>query len=353
MGKSTHQLKKRDSKGIQIQESAPKTPEQNGKAEIVGRHIVETARAARINAGLLEFLWPQAVTHTVDIRNLTPKKQLGWKTPHELLGRTLNLPEKSIELYTKHLHIFGCEAYVRIPEEDPEFVKARKTKERTRKGQFVGTEGLRGHIFVVWIPEKRRLFRSRDVQFREEIKDLPEEPSVEIKETEEENTYRVTVPNRNEETEQESTQKPVGSEDETSEDPAGHWYVTPDSIAGGDEVQEILDHEWYPEDIDPEALNPAEDRTVPEEQENESSEQAAAPQETQQKKPKGRQSRKDKVPQEPTRSSSRKNKGEHHDAFAKKHFTTYISFVAAQIVKQFVPQSLKAAIEGPDREICG
>jgi transposase InsO family protein len=43
-------------KGIDIRESAPRTPEQNGKAEIVGRHIVETARATRINAGLPEFL---------------------------------------------------------------------------------------------------------------------------------------------------------------------------------------------------------------------------------------------------------------------------------------------------------
>ena len=110
------------------------------------------------------------------------------------------------------------------------------------------------------------------------------------------------------------------------------------------------DHEWYPEDIDPEALNPTEGRTVPEEQGDESSEQASAPQEIK-KKPKERQSRKDKVPQEPTRSSSRKNKGEHHDAFTKKHFTTYISFVAAQIANQFVPQSLKAAIEGPDRDM--
>jgi hypothetical protein len=170
-------------KGIEIRESAPRTPEQNGKAEVVGRHIIETARAARINAGLPESLWPQAVTHAVDVRNLTPKKQLGWKTPHEVFGKALNLPEKSITPYTKHLCIFGCEAYVRIPEEDPEFVKARKTKERAQKGQFVGTEGLRGHIFVVWIPEKRRLFRSRDVQFREEIKDLPEELLDEIKET--------------------------------------------------------------------------------------------------------------------------------------------------------------------------
>jgi hypothetical protein len=201
----------------------------------------------------------------VDVRNLTPKKQLGWKTPHKVFERALNLPEKSVEPFTKHLHIFGCEAYVRIPEEDPEFVTVHKTKERARKGQFVGTEGLRGHIFVVWIPEKGRLFRSRDVQFREEIKDLPEEPSVDIKEIEEENTYCVTIPNGNKEAEEQMIQKPAGSEDETSEDPTGHRYATPDSIAEGNEVEENPDHEWYPEDIDPEAPNPTEGGTVPEE----------------------------------------------------------------------------------------
>jgi hypothetical protein len=208
---------------------------------------------------------------------------------------------------------------------------------------------LCGHIFMVWIPEKRRLFRSRDVQFREEIKDLPEELLDEVRETEEESTYRITIPNG--QAEEESIQKPAGSEDETSEDPTGYRYATPDSIAGGDEDAENPDQEWYPEDIDPEAQDSTGGGTVPEEQEDETSEQAVVPQETEEKKAKGRRSRKDKTPQEPTRSSSRKNKGEHNDAFAKEHFITYVSFVAAQIAKQFVPQSLKAAIEGPDRDM--
>jgi hypothetical protein len=99
-------------KGLVIQESAPRTPEQNGKAEVLGRHIIEMARAARIDAGLPEFLWPQAVKHTVNVRNLTPKRQLAWKSPHEMLGRAVNLQERSILPYTKHLRTFGCEAYV-------------------------------------------------------------------------------------------------------------------------------------------------------------------------------------------------------------------------------------------------
>jgi hypothetical protein len=61
-------------KGIDIRESAPKTPEQNGKAKVVRWHIVEMARLARINAGLPEFLWPQAIKHVIDVHNLIPKR---------------------------------------------------------------------------------------------------------------------------------------------------------------------------------------------------------------------------------------------------------------------------------------
>ena len=59
--------------GIDIHESAPRTPEQNGKAEVFGRYIIEMVRAARIDAGLLEILWLQAVKHAMDVRNLLPK----------------------------------------------------------------------------------------------------------------------------------------------------------------------------------------------------------------------------------------------------------------------------------------
>jgi hypothetical protein len=96
------------------------------------------------------------------------------------LGKALNLPERSVQPYTKHLRLFGCEAYVRILEEDPEFVKARKTKAQSRVGAFVSTEGLRGHVYLVWMLEKHRLYRSRDVQFHEEMKDYPVEELEEV-----------------------------------------------------------------------------------------------------------------------------------------------------------------------------
>ena len=99
----TEQITFAKEKGIDFRESAPRTPEQNGMAEVTGRYILEMARAARINAGLPEFLWPQAVRHTVNVRNLIPKRKLAWKSPHELLGRALDLPDRSIIPDTSHL----------------------------------------------------------------------------------------------------------------------------------------------------------------------------------------------------------------------------------------------------------
>jgi hypothetical protein len=300
----------------------------------------------------------------VNVRNLTPKRKLAWKSPHEQLARALDLPDRSITPDTSHLRIFGCDAYVRIPEEDPEFIKARKTKERARKGAFVGTEGQHGHIFIVWIPEKKRLFRSRDVQFREELKHLPEEVSTEIQEKEEEKTYQVVIKHSDagrtpEETEQD---KPTGMEAKASTRPTYYRYTIPESMAGLENQDPESEPEtWYPADIhetilEEESSDLVELDTGTREQETEIPQETEISQEVKrsqdiEKKPKGRQSRKDIQPEEPTRVSGRSTKGQHNDAFAKKHYMTYVSFVAAQLSKQFVPQSLKQALEGPDREM--
>jgi hypothetical protein len=69
-----------------------------------------------------------------------------------------------------------------------------KTKERARTGMFVRTEGLHSYIYVMWVSSKNTLFQSRDVQFKEEIKYLPEESTEIIKELEEEAIYNVTIP---------------------------------------------------------------------------------------------------------------------------------------------------------------
>jgi hypothetical protein len=116
-----------------------------------------------------------------------------------------------------------------------------------RKCAFVGMEGLHGHIFIVWIPEKWRLFCSHDVQFREEMKQFLREVSDGLKEEEKWETYHTIIP---------KALKDQSEEAEASTQPAAQRYNTPKSI------NELVDHEnesdsetWYSADIDPEELD--------------------------------------------------------------------------------------------------
>ena len=264
-----------------------------------------------------------------------------------MFGRALGLPDKSVIPDIKHIRVFGCEAYVRIPEEDPDFVKARKTRVRSRKGAFVGTEGIHGHIFVVWIPEKKRLFRSRDVEFREVSKHIPEEMLESVSQKEENNTYPVVVHQEEKEVQQdhiEQTQKPAVSKVETSAESAGHRYGTPESIDQFDERDLESEQEtWYPADIDP---------VVPEQDVEpvvHRSEDQPGSSNPKGKKPAAKETGESGVEPQ-VRVSTRKNKGQRNDQFEKQHFVTYVAFVAAQISNYFIPKTLKEALAGPDKE---
>ncbi len=67
--------------GIQLQTSAPYSPQQNGVAEHANRTIMECARSMILAQGLeLEF-WGEAVNTVVYIKNRCPTKALDSKTP--------------------------------------------------------------------------------------------------------------------------------------------------------------------------------------------------------------------------------------------------------------------------------
>jgi hypothetical protein len=61
-------------KGMYICKITLRILEKNRKVEVTRHYILEMAQAVRINTSLPEFLWPQAITHMVEVRNLTPKK---------------------------------------------------------------------------------------------------------------------------------------------------------------------------------------------------------------------------------------------------------------------------------------
>jgi hypothetical protein len=99
------------------------THEQVGVAERLNRTKVELARAMLFNAKLLRFLWAEAMSHTIWIKNCTPTCVLDGKSPYEVhFGKKPNLSQ---------LVPFGTRAWVKL-------VDAGKLDRRAKPGYFVG-----------------------------------------------------------------------------------------------------------------------------------------------------------------------------------------------------------------------
>ena len=95
--------------GIRHIETAPSTPESNGRAERLNRVINEAARAMLIHANLPQQFWPEAVKTAVYTWNLLPHSAIDNKTPYECYyGR--EVPDLD------QLRPFGCLAMVHVPE---------------------------------------------------------------------------------------------------------------------------------------------------------------------------------------------------------------------------------------------
>ena len=97
--------------GIEFEKCAPNTHEQNGIAEMKGRHIMEKARAMRLSARLPHALWTEIISMVIYLYNRTPRYGLGWKSPYEafyeyvMSAEGVTGPQRPI-LY--HLKVYGC-----------------------------------------------------------------------------------------------------------------------------------------------------------------------------------------------------------------------------------------------------
>ena len=106
--KSDEFLKVLKDMGIKILQSAPHTSQQNGCAEHFMQTSMDKAQAMCLQACLSQSWWEFAVEHAVHCYNHTPLHRLKWQTPYAALKN--EVPNIS------HLRIFGCGAYVHIPE---------------------------------------------------------------------------------------------------------------------------------------------------------------------------------------------------------------------------------------------
>ena len=123
--------------GIRILQSAPYTPQQNGRAERFMRTCMDKAQAMCLEACLPNSWWEFSVLHAVHVYNRTPVRCLSWCTPFETLH--------GVQPEVSHLRVFGCGAYVHIPENR----RVNKLAPKSELMVYIGhAEGIKAYVFM-------------------------------------------------------------------------------------------------------------------------------------------------------------------------------------------------------------
>jgi hypothetical protein len=159
--------------GFTYETTAPDTPSQNGPSERSGGVIMARARAMRIEAKLPANLWPELFNTAIYITNRTPTKQLGWLTPLEVLHRATDRSIANPQPSGAHIRTIGSRVYGKIQH----VPKKQKVGQRSLIGYLVGYDST--NIFRVWVPQKKRILRLRDVKIDETKRYDPDNPYIE------------------------------------------------------------------------------------------------------------------------------------------------------------------------------
>ena len=127
-----------ESKGIRILGSAPNAHGQNGRAERFIRTMMEKSEALRHQACIPQSWWEFSIKHAVYLYNRSPVRRLDWQTPYSLL--------KSKPPRIDKLRVFGCGAYVFIPEE----IRGNKQQPRAELMTYLGVApgGMGNYLFM-------------------------------------------------------------------------------------------------------------------------------------------------------------------------------------------------------------
>lgn len=138
-------------KGITMENSAPYTPQQNGKAERDNRTIMEYARSILYASKLPPYLWAEAVNTAVYLANRTTSHKDC--TPYELWnGRKPDLSRAKV---------FDSEAFALIPGQ-----LRTKLEVKAKKLIFVGYQGESTN-YRLYNPETKVVSEHRNVQVNE------------------------------------------------------------------------------------------------------------------------------------------------------------------------------------------
>jgi len=141
-----------EDKGITSEMTAPYKAQQNRKAEIVNRTLMERVRAALLYAGAEEELWAEALASVVHVLNRSPKAGLDLTPLEALTGRRPNV---------SGFRVWGSCAWAIKPKK-----QRRKLDPRTDVGRFVGyTVG--GKADRILQDGTNKVFERRDVLMEE------------------------------------------------------------------------------------------------------------------------------------------------------------------------------------------
>jgi transposase InsO family protein len=148
------------SQGVEIEQTAPYSPSQNGVAECMNRTLVELARAMITANNVPEFLWEQAIAHAAYVRNRTHTKAVNNKTPYKAwLNKRPNV---------SHLREFGAPVW--ILNQGPHVQS--KLRPKSKQFLFVGfDDGSKSVLY--YSAQSRKILTSRNFRFLT----LPDHPS--------------------------------------------------------------------------------------------------------------------------------------------------------------------------------
>ena len=122
-------------------------------AERKNRHIAEIARALMSEKEMPQYYWAEAVHTAVYIMNRTPTAAVHDVTPEEKFT--------GLKADVSHFKVFGCIAYVHIPDE-----LRTKLDPKAEKCIFIGYS-LEQKGYRCYNPVTREIKVSRDVVFDE------------------------------------------------------------------------------------------------------------------------------------------------------------------------------------------
>ena len=138
-------------RGIIRRLSVPYNPQQNGVVERRNRTLVEMARCLLLQSGLPTTFWAEAVNTANHVRNRCPTSFLNGMTPLEAFSGYVP--------YVSYFRKFGSNVLMRSNEQN-----LGKFETRSIPGIFIGySDTSKG--YRVWIPDKGKVFTSRDVRF--------------------------------------------------------------------------------------------------------------------------------------------------------------------------------------------